>query len=497
MKGSLDKTDRVDIFRIVAIYAFFSALWIYLSDEAMAILIHDPVITVRMSILKGLLFIALTSYLLTHLIASDVRRYRRTERNLRESERKFRAIFDQTFQFIGLLSLDGMLLEVNRTALAFGGIEESEVIGKPFWETVWWTHSPEEQEKLKSAIAKAREGEFVRFETTHPAAGGAFLHIDFSLKPVRDDEGKVILLIPEGRDITERKIAEQALQKLNEELEKRVRTRTSELEESRAQLKAQYEELHKTYDLLTKVSAERIQAMEELREMDRMMIQQSRMAAMGEMLGNIAHQWRQPLNILGIVIQDLGLSYECGKLTKELLDARIDKAMNVVLHLSQTIDDFISFTAVDKEKTLFSANQLVAKTISLVEESFRNQHIAIDISVSEDPQINGYPNEYTQVLLNILMNARDAFLERGIKNARITVRSWEENGRAVVTVTDNAGGIKEGILGKIFDAYFTTKELGKGTGVGLFMSKTIIEKNMGGRLSARNTDGGVELRIEV
>jgi C4-dicarboxylate-specific signal transduction histidine kinase len=292
-------------------------------------------------------------------------------------------------------------------------------------------------------------------------------------------------------------MAEQALQKLNEELEIRVRARTAELEESRAQLKTQYGELQTTYDRLTKVSAERIQAVEELREKERMMIQQSRMAAMGEMLGNIAHQWRQPLNILGLAIQDLGLSYECGTLTKELLDARIDKAMNVVLHLSQTIDDFSSLTAPEKEKSLFRVDQLVAKTISLVEESFKNQRIAIDISMSDHPEINGYPHEYAQVLLNILMNARDAFLEREVDDARITVCSWEEDGRAVVTVTDNAGGIEEGILGRIFDAYFTTKELGKGSGVGLFMSKTIIEKNMGGRLSARNTDGGVELRIEV
>jgi signal transduction histidine kinase len=137
------------------------------------------------------------------------------------------------------------------------------------------------------------------------------------------------------------------------------------------------------------------------------------------------------------------------------------------------------------------------KTISLIEKSLKNQHITIDVSTSDDPQINGYPNEYAQVLLNILMNARDAFLETKLDNARIAVRSWEENGRSVVTITDNAGGIKTEILDKIFEPYFTTKDLGKGTGVGLFMSKTIIEKNMGGCLSVSNIGDGVELRIEV
>ena len=259
----------------------------------------------------------------------------------------------------------------------------------------------------------------------------------------------------------------------------------------------QNEELQETYHELEMETAERIRAMEELREKDQMLIQQSRMAAMGEMLGNIAHQWRQPLNVLGLKVQEIGLSYELGGFSKELLDANIAKAMEILMHLSQTIDDFRDFTAPDKEKSLFRVDQVIAKTVSLIEESFREKGITIEVSTSGEPQINGYPNEYAQVLLNILMNARDAFLEQGTNDARITVRSWTEDGRPVVTITDNAGGIKEDIMDKIFDAYFTTKELGKGTGIGLFMSKTIIEKNMGGRLTVRNVEGGAEFRIEV
>lgn len=240
-----------------------------------------------------------------------------------------------------------------------------------------------------------------------------------------------------------------------------------------------------------------IMTVAELRRKDQLLIQQSRMAAMGEMLGNIAHQWRQPLNLLALKVQELGLRYECGEFSKELLDANIDKAMEIILHLSQTIDDFRDFSSPDKKKDLFSVEQVIAKTVSLVKESFKEQRIAIEVQNIGDPRINGYPNEYAQVLLNILMNARDASQERGTENARITVRSWTEKGRAVVTVADNAGGIGEEIMDRIFDAYFTTKELGKGTGVGLFMSKTIIEKNMGGRLTARNVGGGAEFRIEV
>jgi signal transduction histidine kinase len=285
--------------------------------------------------------------------------------------------------------------------------------------------------------------------------------------------------------------------KKNEQLFSLLAERTADLEKKRIELEMQNEELRETSQALTEETAALLRAMEDLREKEQLVIQQNRMAAMGEMLGNIAHQWRQPFNTLGLMVQDLGLSYESGGFSKELLDNNIGKVMEILLHLSQTIDDFSNFATPDKEMTLFNVDQVIVKTISLIKESFKNNHIAIDISSSDDPQINGYPHEYAQALLNILMNARDAFLESRKDNARIIVRSWVENGRSVVTITDNAGGIKANILGKIFEPYFTTKDLGKGTGVGLFLSKTIIEKNMRGRLSARNTGDGVELRIEV
>ena len=267
------------------------------------------------------------------------------------------------------------------------------------------------------------------------------------------------------------------------ELEMRVQDRT--------------EQLNCTLRELRSETDERIHAVEELRTREQMLIQQSRMAAMGEMLGNISHQWRQPLNVLGLKFQELGLSYKHGRFSEELLYGNIAKAMEIIQHMSQTISVFQDYLKPNKEKTLFSVSQIVATTVSLIEENFENQAIRVEILSSGDPQIDGFPNEYGQVLLNLLVNARDAFLERGVSDAQITVSSWVEKGRSVTTVTDNAGGIGEEILDKIFDAYFTTKELGKGTGVGLFMSKNIIERNMGGRLSVRNVNGGAEFKIEV
>jgi len=244
-------------------------------------------------------------------------------------------------------------------------------------------------------------------------------------------------------------------------------------------------------------TAERLRAVEALRQKDQLLMQQSRQAAMGEMIGNIAHQWRQPLNTLGLMVQELSLSNELGEVSKEHLDASVMKIMQIIFHMSQTIDDFRNFFKPDKERIQFQVNQVVRKTVSLIEASFKEQRISIEVNAGDDLLINGHPNEYSQVLLNILLNARDAFLEKKVAMPQVDVKLFAEKDKVVVTVTDNAGGIAENIIDKIFDPYFTTKTPDKGTGIGLFMSKTIIEKNMHGTLSARNTGAGAEFRIEV
>lgn len=135
----------------------------------------------------------------------------RIEQSLRHSEQEFRAILDHTFQMMGLLAPDGTIIEANRTALRFCALDESDVLGKRFWETPWWAHSQQEQEKLRAAIEQAAKGELVRYETTHCTADGGLRDVDFSLKPVFDDAGHVVLIVPEGRDITKRKRTEEAL----------------------------------------------------------------------------------------------------------------------------------------------------------------------------------------------------------------------------------------------------------------------------------------------
>jgi len=175
-------------------------------------------------------------------IGNDITERKKAEDALRESEQRFRAIYDQTYEFIGLLTPDGTLIDVNYTALAFRGLQRSDVVGKPFWKTPWWDLSRELQEKLKAAIAEAATGEFVRLRAQHRAQDGAIEEIDFSLTPITDRTGKITQIIPEGRRITPLARVQDQLRQAYEELEQRVVERTAELGKLNERLQAEITE---------------------------------------------------------------------------------------------------------------------------------------------------------------------------------------------------------------------------------------------------------------
>ncbi len=231
---------------------------------------------------------------------------------------------------------------------------------------------------------------------------------------------------------------------------------------------------------------------------ERFLQQQSRLAAMGEMVGNIAHQWRQPLNSLGLILQKLPLLQERGKLTDEKLTASVANGMDLIHNMSQTIDDFRYFFSHNRGKSQLLLQEVIDEALTITSALFSKNRILHEVKVS-DPDLmqKSFPGELTQVLVNLLHNAIDAFEEHPPAQAKVVVEIYKEQNNLCTVVSDNAGGIPQTVISKIFDPYFSTKEEGKGTGIGLYMSKVIVEEHIKGELHAVNTQDGASFIIRL
>jgi C4-dicarboxylate-specific signal transduction histidine kinase len=227
------------------------------------------------------------------------------------------------------------------------------------------------------------------------------------------------------------------------------------------------------------------------------MAHQARLAAMGEMLSNIAHQWRQPLNNVSLLVQNLQLEYEGNTLTSGSCHDYVTDCMKALKFMSGTIDTFRAFYRPDKVQQTFAIFPAIADAVSLVVEELKSKGIAIETVNEHDPSVSGFRNEFSQVLLNIIVNAKEAILIRQSPTPLVKIVSSQRGESALVTITDNGGGVPPELMDKIFDPYFTTKFMSQGTGVGLYISKVIIEKHMGGSISIANNAAGAEVTIEI
>ena len=223
------------------------------------------------------------------------------------------------------------------------------------------------------------------------------------------------------------------------------------------------------------------------KEKDNLLAQQSKMAAMGEMLENIAHQWRQPLSSISTISTGIKVQYQFGNVEKEQIINSMDSIATTTKYLSQTIDDFRDYFNPNKEANDFNVKKVFEKAFYLVENQLNKNNIKVVKKLIES-NIYGYENEFLQVILNILNNARDEFEKNEIENKLIFVDIQEIGNEIKISIKDNAGGIKEEIIGKVFEPYFTTKFKSQGTGIGLYMSRQIVEKHMNGQLLASNEE---------
>jgi len=429
---------------------------------------------------------------------------KKTERALQESRDYLDKIINSIADPIFVKDREHRLVLVNDAECALAGHSRKEMLGKTDYDffdkeqvNIFWE---------KDEIVFKTEQENINEETITDAQGRQ--RTILTKKSLYKDPNGNKFIVGIIRDITSLKQKEQELRTLNDELEIRVVTRTAELDALNADLLREIndhniagEQLRRQKKLLEELNATLEKKVEEElaknRAKDIMLIQQNRRAALGEMLDHIAHQWKQPINNISLIAQDLEEAGSCGELTDEYLSSAVRTTRTLLEHMTQTIDVFRDFYKPEKTKTVFCLKDSIDMAIGFITPALRAHSIAVELDIAPNLTAVGYPKEYAQVLLNILGNARNALVERKIAKPIIKLAAFSENGKAVVTVTDNAGGIPGKNVGKLFDPYFTTRKTAGGTGIGLYMSKNIIEKNMAGKLCAANVEGGAQFRIEL
>lgn len=232
-------------------------------------------------------------------------------------------------------------------------------------------------------------------------------------------------------------------------------------------------------------------------DQEKLLVQQSKLAAMGNMLGNIAHQWRQPISEINAILMEVEAISRYDKLEISYLLKNIADCYEITEYMSATISDFQNFFRPSKEKKEFSILQSCMSAVTVISASLKYHNIELIFNSKEDVEVYGYPREFSHAILNILSNSKDVLSERKIKNPKIMLNIKKGKQFTIIHIEDNAGGINLENLETVFEPYFTTKHASKGTGIGLYMTKMIIENNMQGIISVQNSKEGALFTIKI
>ncbi len=402
----------------------------------------------------------------------DINTIVQAEEAIRENSELIRRLqkFDENI-IASNTDLKGVITYASEAFSDISGYSIDELVGTP--QSIV-RHEDTPKEVFEDLWKTIQSGDVWQGELKNRAKNGVAYWVKTTVSPIFSTKNEIIGYSSIRRDITH----EKQVQELHHSLEKK----SSELQTLNRDLEKRIQE-----------------AVAQSAQKDHLMAQQSKLASMGEMIGNIAHQWRQPLNALSLLLQKQQIFFERGLLTPEKLEENVTKGISLINKMSSTIDDFRDFFKPNKEKSDFDIKEAVESTLELIDATLHNANIDLEIEIKEGLSVNGYKNEFSQVILNLINNARDVLVEKKVNEGKIKIfTSISDDGSTIsLHVSDNGGGIPEPILNQIFEPYFTTKEEGKGTGIGLYMSKMIIEENMQGKVSATNSEEGAVFTISV
>ncbi len=382
-----------------------------------------------------------------------------------------------TFQTIYDKSTDGILMiennrfkDCNESILKMFGYENKNI----FLNTKLLELSPKVQpdgtsstRKLLIMLNKAFKKGSNSFEWIHKTTAGEEFWVEIVLTKINLDGEDLIHGV--WRDISDRKILEIKQIEAQEEIQALNRSLTDRVEE----------EVNKN------------------RKKDQQLLEQSRLAQMGEMLSMIAHQWRQPLSAISSASTALELKANLGKIDKETVLKNSQNISKYSQHLSATIDDFRDFFKPNKELSLVTYSQLIESVLSILESSVETKNITIVKELNCSERFNTHANEIKQVILNLIKNAEDVLVENSPEKPYIKINTYTLEDKYILEISDNGGGVPEEIKGKIFDPYFSTKLDKNGTGLGLYISKIIIEEHCHGKLNLRNNKDGALFQITI
>lgn len=395
----------------------------------------------------------------------------RTEYRLELSEELYRTIFEFTGNAIFLFDDKRNILRANREFANMVGSNPDKLIGRKWSDFI----HPDHKELMMRYNKLRMKGSSIPPESYEFKLMGGVGNVYECRIYVRIIENKNIG-IASVVDITETKKLEYELFRLNDELEEKVER-----------------------EIKKRINSERQKNKLKKKQMEQenILAQQAKLASMGEMIGNIAHQWRQPLNTLGLILFNTYSDFMEDALDEEKMEAAYEDMRFQIEKMSQTIDDFRNFFKPLKNKSIFFLRNVIKNSEKIIEAQLKNSFIELKTKIEDDISIYGYENELMQVLINIVNNAKDEIIRKKIEG-KIKIKAFQtKKKRCIIEIEDNAGGIPEKYMNKLFEPYFTTKSEGEGSGIGLYMCKMIVEKNMGGVLSAENIKNGARFTINL